>query len=516
MLGGTLALMTRALRLDARMLRSHLFRLLFVVIIMLGLSFAHYSGMMIGAPGLLFFSQMAFLNFAFITLAAISFFATSITEEKEEETLGLLKMAGISSFSLLIGKSAPRLLVALLLLSVQFPFTLLAITLGGVTLHQVFAAYVALLAYLFFTANLGLFCSVVRKRSGSAAGLATALLFVYLVGVPIAYGFLEDLIASGRVMANGWLAMLLPPLEVAFHSNIARRIASIMGTGFDDPFLSSQVVVNVLAGVVCFGGAWALFDVCTREQKPVTERRAWTFRRSSLIGRLGGSRAWRLALVWKDFQFTAGGPMVILFKFVVYPAVGLGIYALIWFSDPGSFRPEGLALTTAGVGFAGLLIEASVYAARVFHTEVKWQTLPALVMLPHSTAWIAYSKVGGCLLGLIPAFVWSLVGMIVGGAELGELMNSLDDPGTWFGIFQFFLFLHLTAYLSLVIKWGALPLSFAIVYIAVGCCIPPLTMTGMMMGTGEGIFSFFTFVELVIIAALHPLIGYRLQEVAAQ
>ena len=81
------------------------------------------------------------------------FFATAITEEKEEGTLGLLKMAGISRVSILLGKSTSRLITAILLFLVQLPFTLLAITLGGVTLGQIFAAYWALLAYMLLVAH---------------------------------------------------------------------------------------------------------------------------------------------------------------------------------------------------------------------------------------------------------------------------------------------------------------------------------------------------------------------------
>jgi len=47
-----------------------------------------------GAPGLRFFYGISYLNLAFLTLLGISFFSTSISEEKEEDTLGLMLMAG--------------------------------------------------------------------------------------------------------------------------------------------------------------------------------------------------------------------------------------------------------------------------------------------------------------------------------------------------------------------------------------------------------------------------------------
>ena len=141
MFTGTLAMLHRAIRLDARLWRTHLFRLGFALLVYFGLWYAQISTAvtLVGAPGLKLFHTMAWLNVVLISLAGISFFSTAITEEKEEETLGLLKLAGVNPLGLLLGKSTSRLLGAILLLLVQLPFTLLAITLGGVTLEQVVA-----------------------------------------------------------------------------------------------------------------------------------------------------------------------------------------------------------------------------------------------------------------------------------------------------------------------------------------------------------------------------------------
>ena len=68
----------------------------------------------------------------------------------------------------------------MLLLLVQFPFTLLAITLGGVTLNQVLAAYCSLTAYMVLLANVGLLCSVVFRRGGLASSVTGLLILLYL------------------------------------------------------------------------------------------------------------------------------------------------------------------------------------------------------------------------------------------------------------------------------------------------------------------------------------------------
>ena len=94
---------------------------------------------MVGAPGLHFLQEMVWLNLVFITLAGLSYFASAITEEKEEMMLGLLRMTDLNPVAILLGKSTSRLVGALLLLLVQVPFVLLAVTLGGVGLLQIAA-----------------------------------------------------------------------------------------------------------------------------------------------------------------------------------------------------------------------------------------------------------------------------------------------------------------------------------------------------------------------------------------
>jgi hypothetical protein len=65
--------------------------------------------------------------------------------------------------------------LAALLLAAQILFTLLAVTLGGVSLEQVFQGYAVLGATLFFLCNLALLCSVLC-RSTLRAGIWTGVL----------------------------------------------------------------------------------------------------------------------------------------------------------------------------------------------------------------------------------------------------------------------------------------------------------------------------------------------------
>ena len=196
---GLFALMNRSLQTEDRTVRTHIWRFLFVALSYAMLVGAQQSISWIGAPGLNVFRYMCFLNFICITLAGVSFFSVAITEEKEEMTLGLLKMAGVSPLSLLLGKSTPRLIAALVLLTAQLPFTMLAITLGGVSLYQVLAAYMCLFAYLVLVANVALFFSVICQRSRTAGLLTGVFLFFFFFGP-----FFATTLRAGLIFKGWW------------------------------------------------------------------------------------------------------------------------------------------------------------------------------------------------------------------------------------------------------------------------------------------------------------------------
>ena len=67
MFHGVATLMARSLRLEARLLRTHLFRLVFVFFIYMMMSAAQIQSLMRGAPGLWFFTSVLVLNLIFVT-----------------------------------------------------------------------------------------------------------------------------------------------------------------------------------------------------------------------------------------------------------------------------------------------------------------------------------------------------------------------------------------------------------------------------------------------------------------
>lgn len=516
MFQGTLTLLVRAVRLDTRMLFPHLFRFLFVGIIYLPLVWAHSERLRLGAPGLYVFTGMAYLNFVFITLAAVSFFATAITEEKEEETLGLLKMAGVGPVAILLGKSTSRLIAAKMLLLVQLPFTLLAITLGGVTLPQIVAAYVALFAYLVFAANLGLFCSVMCKQSGNASGLTGFTLLAFFLGVPLMRFMLTLWTQYGTLSPNGFVARSLDTiLEWLSAASVFSRLQSTTATGFAESPFSYQVISNLSAAAVLFLLAWASFDFFTRDLRTATPGRGILFRRSSRLRRFGLGRAWHNALAWKDYNFVAGGKPMFIAKIILYGCLltllgTITSYANKWQFDRRDFVRAGIPIM---ILFGG--VEFCLYASRIFHEEVKWKTLSATMMLPHSTAYIAYSKLVGCLLAMIPVAGFFIVVLMFDGHTSGQFLDEVVGAEGIFTVMLFSTFLHLTALLSLYVKRGALAVAIAIMIGTWMCCATPFMLTNARVDE-KGILIMLNFSLWIPMLGMQYMMGVRLEELAGK
>lgn len=465
MIGSTLALLTRSLRVDARLLRHHLFRLLFVAIIYFSVLTAQMMSFAFGAPGLWLFQWMSWSNLVFITLAGLGFFASAVTEEKEEETLGLLKMAGVRPLSLLLGKSTSRLLTAGVLLSLQFPFTLLAITLGGVSIGQIFAVYLALLAYLAAVANLALVWSVFSRRTGGAAAAVFLTLLAFFAVPPIVRAMCRATVMGQTTLLSLEAAsFLLPASEWLCEASIVIRLESILSTGFGESPLSLQVVSNFGAAAVLFALSWSTFNRFTRDQLPAAPARGLPLGRKGLLKWLAAGRTWSEALVWKDFHFITGGKWLTLAKLALYGLVVLLFASLnVYFDGRLDWRDLGSATMISMLTAGG--IELALYATRIFHTEIRFATWSPLLLLPLSLPRIIVSKVGGCLLALFPATAWLAFGAVLNPDDFIEAVGEWPaEPGFWITLLVYALFLHITTALTLFVKWGALPLAIGIMF----------------------------------------------------
>jgi hypothetical protein len=507
------ALFIRSVREDSRARLPPLLRIALVVIILLILwanqrSFAYQS-----APGREFFAMVMVLNLSFIALASLSIFPSAIAEEKEDDTLALLRMTNLSALSILFGKSTTRLL------AVQVPFTLLAITLGGVALKQVWGAYALLGATTFFLCNLALVASV-YCRTTMRAGFLTATLAGAL------YGLLPFVAVVTTRMAGGGPFNFTP---VTVWDHIAK--ASVEGHpmfalfsiveprmmgGLTVSIAMPHLVLHLAGGVICFIIAWLIFDRYSTKPEELRRRtpgvKGGRPRRWSRV-----TRAWcRRPVAWKEFFFTIGGTSGLIVRLALCGAIFATVYGFaMWENNermtrygPGYWPDNGQAermwrdITGAVMVIAGMCagLEVLLLVGRLFGTEHRRQTLASLVALPWSVGKLIRQKVLGALPILAPWLILATVAFLISPDYWWKEFNDELADMTWrrnreeicvmiYVCLQAMLLVVTVAWFSLRIRHGALPAAIAVLAvwnIAFAVCVDEMNHRNAWMGILAG------------------------------
>jgi hypothetical protein len=429
----------------------------------------HQSG---GAPGLAFFSSLVWMNFFVICIAGLSYFSSSITEEKEEGTLGLLRMTDLSPFAILLGKSTSRLIGGLLLLLVQLPFAMLAITMGGVAQDQVLKCYAVLGAFLFFACNIGLLGSVIGRNTGFAAAASGAAGAAYLLWPMALNGILTEAFRQKAILTSGLMKGLEKAEPIFYTPSV---IGEVLATGGGPVAIASPILALLGGGIGAFVLARIFFErFCSEEFSLVRQLPSSVNRPPSLgalIRRSRPVRPWRDAVAWRDFYYLHGGPRGLFIKGILYS----GLFC--WFAV--SLLGRGWASVFFGIEefFSAVLpvalflgaFESLFSTSRIYRLEQRNKTLSSLYLLPQDIDDLIRSKRRAVLLTLAPAFFFAVAATLV---LIGPFFRNLPPEsliwvlqGAAFVIAQIFLTHYLVAFFSLKMKWGGLPLALVLWWI---------------------------------------------------
>ncbi|MDA1231364.1 MAG: ABC transporter permease, partial [Planctomycetota bacterium] len=257
MFAQALAFLTRSIRQESRLLTHHAMRGAMVLSALVAFFWQVTLSPKLSASGLMLVSKISSYCYYSLTLLGIMYFSLAITEEKEEETLPLLRMTGVRNFTLLFGKSMPRLAIVVLLILVASPFLLLAISLGGVIPEQIFALVLGMICYAVCLSQLGLFCSTISRNSQRAVGLTFVLWLVLEFG-----GWLLNLLAIGckewgMPLAQEWLDYFGNQWwDSSMWSASNAYLSFVRG----DRILHLQMAFHLCAGLAFFLLSWLLFE----------------------------------------------------------------------------------------------------------------------------------------------------------------------------------------------------------------------------------------------------------------
>ena len=428
-----LALFKRALLLDSR--RFILYGTWLLMGVLLTIFLYSYTSirqaLSSGVKGLHFLESVAQLNYYFIVLAGIFGFSSAITEEKEEETIGLLIMTGISPLNLILSKAGARLIRGLFLIASQIPFTIFAVTLGGVSSYQVSAVYVTLISFMFMLTFLCTFISLMSATTRYAATLS----FIVL----IAAFFLGLFLIEWDVIEREYMVLFFPALA----------LNQILETGFSEYYHSLQLTSCLSQGVLFFLLSLFYFDkFALKAPKQTVKKKKVSKQR----------RSWNMALAWKEFTFHLGGKKSWLIQGLIF------LFALILaiYNSASSYRmEENIALTIFWTSFCLTLILMTIAVSIMFSGEFKRGTHSCLFTLPYEHQNLFLGKAAGAFIFLAPSFFTASI-------SLTHVCSKYGAPPieAFLTVFSFiFVFMTATAYFSLVMRIAGFIVAGVVIFV---------------------------------------------------
>jgi len=183
---------------------------------------------------------------------------------------------------------------------------------------------------------------------------------------------------------------------------------------------------------------------------------------------------------------------------------------------------EELGLATFWIMMLVMFIELGVRAGRVFSEEVHWRTWSSLAMLPVSLPRVAYSKAAAnFVLGILPGLCYAIFGLVLCRDAVADVLHDLArEPETWWLIILptvlVILFMHMTTYVSLWVRFGAFPLTVVLFLVSGFLFLMAIQVVGLLFWGISGrtaellahLLAFtLTVTGLTLSGLLHPLIG---------
>ncbi|MEZ5966756.1 MAG: hypothetical protein R3F56_23155 [Planctomycetota bacterium] len=493
--------MNKTADLALRNLRTHvqapswvLGRAALAASLLTALSFGAAGSGRVGAAGLNVFRGLLWIDFAFVTMVAIGPFASALAEEREGETLAVLRLAGLQPLAIVASKALGLFGSTLLLLAVQVPFAVLATALGGVSVRQVATAFVTLAAYTIGAQGVAL-CMAARATGAKQAGSRTAWTLGLWLLAPQILGVLASwLVAVGaaRGVGSGPLADWIDLAHLA-----SPLTAALPKTGQPAPQLFSPFTwIALVVGLVGFGLA---VNGIAREETPREPRRARWHR-----PRVHGTRS--AALVWKEENFLLGGKPAQQRRAIAYVVLFLSIGLFTFDLRGGWISTWSHACFVAFATIA--YVEASVAASHLYRDELRERTLFGLALLPIPPITWATAKVRGAMRAMRGPLIAAGVALV-----MGQLSGN---PGViWLAltVFPAIVSLNLTLFLSLWLPRG----SFIVAAVLTAL---PLTMVASAGRARDvmacGLFYVGGPLAIAFVGWLQARIGHRLRQLATQ
>ncbi len=232
------------------------------------------------------YNVIALFQFGLLMFIVPALTATSISGERERQTLDLMLCSDVSTWSIVMGKLVVSAAHVLLLIIASLPILGMVLLFGGITFGEMLLLLLFYIITALMIASLGIFCSTLFRKSVVAVIATYIFLGILGAGPVIALVMIEifNMRSGNIVYSYGLVASILLPSPAfgytSFISSGQGGSFSIFGEiqqladnsqgwlRFLKPWLLNSAFNLVLSAILISLSAWKLNPVKRRRPKP--------------------------------------------------------------------------------------------------------------------------------------------------------------------------------------------------------------------------------------------------------
>jgi ABC-type transport system involved in multi-copper enzyme maturation permease subunit len=348
---------------------------------------------------------IVWFQFCATQLIAIIMLSTSISDEIDNRTLGLLMTTPINSFQIVMGKLFSKLLQIILLLAISLPLLAIVRIFGGVPWDYIISSLCITLAAIIFVSSLSMFFSIYFRKAYVVIIMTILSLGVLFALLPfLCFMMFKDMMLDNKLISIIFQAN--PYGIMTFNTVVMENPRSLGGMFYSWPLHCAIMLVSsgVLLSVsiikvrkVALCQATGQLDRFFRK-KP-TKGAIESKPNTSAIRTVG-----RLAFLWKELRSPLFGRSKIIAIIVISTSLILLLitYVLIAIEN-GLDDTEVQASYLAILGCVGMLF-AIVLPATCITSEKESRCWPLILTTTLSDWQILLGKIIGTLRRCAPAW----------------------------------------------------------------------------------------------------------------
>jgi len=412
----------------------------------------------------------SWIGLILLMIGAIRYVSSPICEEKEQGTLGLVKLTGISVKGIIQYLLGYGFLQGLLILILNLPILGLIVSCGGVSYQQIFAVVVTLAATAFLLGSLAFYLGVSSRNRQAATFFLTLFMGFYGIFLHI-FQLLCNSIR--RYAPNSYLVQtVLDWIELAatglYYFFPGARLYEVLAFGYSGGPSSLFILFCILSGLAFLAGAERIFESHSDQIEPQKfelskfeprkfegrRKRKSTFKirqtKSKTPTKRRSERCWDNPFVWREFQFQKGGwksvastSVTSVFVFILFVVVAFLVLSTFG-TNANSYGDAllGTSILWISLCIPGTVLSALVLFSTILSAEIKGKTLGTLFIISRTPREIMRELARGRLLLLTHSVVPFMLGL--GGLAISFILPSSVWPRQRFDLWIALLFIGIS------------------------------------------------------------------------